>query len=429
MARDLTQVFIDRISPAAARQEIPDGKVRGLFLIVQPSGAMSWGVRYRFAGAPKKFTVGTYPGISLKAARELASEALTSVARGIDPSAQKKAAKTAKRLSDAEAENTVEAVVNRFKAEYLEEFSRPATIAETSRMLNKEFVGAYGNRSLMSITDSDIAKLIGGIKRRGSPVMANRLLGRLKKLFAWAVSQKIVMISPCKDIDPPAPEQSRERVLSESELAHIWRAAGKLDWPFGPIFQLLILTGARRDEVADARWSEYDLDQRLWTIPRERTKNGREHIVPLSPAAVGILEKLPRVESKLGLVFTTTGETPVQGFSRVRDRVAAHALASMRQEGSESGRKPEDIELPHWTLHDFRRTVATGLQRLRIDLIVVEKILNHTSGSLRGVAGIYARHAFTDEKRAALDLWSRHVEAIVRGAPVGNVVDLALARA
>ena len=184
-------------------------------------------------------------------------------------------------------------------------------------------------------------------------------------------------------------------MLTDDELRLILRACDHLNEPFGALIKLLALTAQRRDEVGQMSWREIDLDARLWTIPKERAKNGIAHDVPLSEAAVSVLAGIRRIAGSRRLVFTTTGETPVSGFSKIKKRL--------------------DSALPDaspWVLHDLRRTAATGMARLGVSLPVVEKVLNHTSGSFGGVAGIYQRHHFADEKRAAMEAWANHVAEI-----------------
>ena len=186
----------------------------------------------------------------------------------------------------------------------------------------------------------------------------------------------------------------------------MWLAAAALGWPFGPLVQLLILTGQRLGEVAEMTWGEIDLAGKMWTLPKERCKNGRAHQVPLSPQALAILESLPRVDSERGLVFTTNGKTPISGFSKARARLGA-ALP----------------DAPHWTFHDLRRSAATGMAALGVAIPVVERVLNHVSGSFGGIVGVYQRHGYFDERRDALDRWARHVEALA-SVEADNVVPL-----
>jgi integrase len=222
-------------------------------------------------------------------------------------------------------------------------------------------------------------------------------------MFAWAVSRDIIAASPCAGVKPPAAETSRDRVLSDDELKTVWRACDKVGWPFGPMVKLLALTAQRRDEVAEMRWSEIDFKARTWTLARERVKNDQTHVVPLSDAAIEILQALPEIKGKgeHDFVFTTTGATPVAGFSRAKNRLDGAILESV-------DRAPD-----HWTFHDLRRTAASGMARLGVNLPVIEKVLNHTSGSFAGVVGIYQRHSFAEEKMTALQTWGRYLNQLV----------------
>jgi integrase len=243
-------------------------------------------------------------------------------------------------------------------------------------------------------------------------------------MFAWAVSRDILPASPCAGVSPPAAEHSRDRVLTDDELRLVWKAADAIGAPFGPMVQALILTLQRRDEVADMRRSELRLNDRLWIIPKERVKNGKTHEVPLSDAALQLFAKRPKI-GKAGLLFTVTGETPVSGFSRAKDRLDAEILKLQKAEAIERGDNPEEIDpIPHWTLHDLRRTGATGMARLDVNLPVIERILNHISGSFGGIVSIYQQYQFADKKRKALDDWAGFVQSIVSGTSDKNVDSL-----
>jgi integrase len=197
---------------------------------------------------------------------------------------------------------------------------------------------------------------------------------------------------------PPRPERVAEHEHDgDHELALIWRAADATDYPFGPFTKLLMLTGQRREEIAGMRWSELDPDLTTWTLPRERTKNAEPHQVPIVPWARTILAGLPRMVGS-DLVFTTTGRTSISGFSRAKTTLDA---AVTKLNGG--------VPIAPWRIHDLRRTMATGMARLGVQLPVVEKLLNHISGSFAGVAGIYQRHDFADEKRQALEAWAQHL--------------------
>ena len=179
----------------------------------------------------------------------------------------------------------------------------------------------------------------------------------------------------------------------------MWGAAGRINGPFGSVVKLLILTGQRRSEVAEMEWPELDLEQRLWTLPPERVKNDTRNDVPLSPPAVAVIEQVKRIGERF--VFTLNGEAPIADFSKSKDRLDALL--------------PPDT--PPWTLHDLRRSVASGMARLGISLPVIEKVLNHRSGSFAGIVGVYQLHDFRNEKAQALERWGSHVEQLVSHTP------------
>ena len=277
---------------------------------------------------------------------------------------------------------------------------------------------------------SDIHDLLDEIVDRGAPIVANRTLAVFRRLCNWAVERGIIDTSPCDKIKAPAAEESRDRVLTDDEVRLAWGAFERVGWPFGQIAQLLLLTGARRDEVASARWNEIDLNASTWTIAKERSKNGIAHEIPLSEAATNILRSLPRIGDKRdALIFSTTGRTPVSGFSRAKEAVDTEILVALKERAVESGLTPEDVLAPErWTLHDLRRTAASGMAGLGIAPHVVEAVLNHRSGTIKGVAAVYNRYTYAAEKRQALDAWARRLGVIAAGAEASNVVELVKAR-
>ena len=397
MAKALTAVTLQNLRPSQARRELPDGLVRGLYFVLQPSGKASWAVRYRHQHKTRKLTLGTFPAIDLKSARDLASKALVKVAAGVDPAFEKKT-EAAARKNDA-----IEAVVDQFVERYAKANARRSW-PETERILNREIVSAWRGRSLSTVTRREVHDLLDAIVDRGSPITANRTLAAFRRLCGWAVDRDLIARSPCVGLRPPSTEHSRDRILTDVELRRVWEACGIIDWPFGPLVRLLILTGQRRDEVGALRWSEIDLDAKVWTLPKERAKNNVEHVVPLTERSIEILISLPRVEPPMGKpdhVFTTGGGRPVQGYSK-----AKHRLDAATSIGGET--------IAHWTLHYLRRTFASGCARLGVQLPVIEKVLNHVSGSFGGIVGVYQRHSFAEEKRAALNLWADHVHGLVR---------------
>jgi integrase len=404
MAKPLTIKALENLKPAGRRREVSDGGMPGLYFVIQPSGKQSWAYRYRFNGRPRKWTIGPCPAIDLKTARELAREALRKVASGADPCTEKKAAKAAARIPVGL--DLIETVTSRFVAQYAKRKLKPATAAEIERLLEREVVAPWRGRRLSQIGRADIHDLLDGIVARGSPVTANRTLAWLRRMCSWAIERGLIEISPCAGIRAPAAETSRDRVLSDDEIEAVWLAADGLGTPYNAFVKLLILTGARRSEVAGMTWSEIDTASRVWTLPAARAKNATEYQIPLSDLAVQILQALPRIADS-DLVFTLSGRVPIRGFHNVKTRI-------------------DDLmpACPPWTLHDLRRTFASGCAKLGIAVHVVEAALNHKSGSIRGIAAVYNRYSYDTEKRAAMAAWARQVEQLVTGETAANVIEL-----
>ena len=418
MARALTVLAAERAKPnPQKRLEIPDGGLPGLYLVVQSSGAKSWALRYRYGGKPRKLTVGAFPGIGLAAARDLAAIAIRAIAEGRDPGRERREARQKAGVDRDLFKNVAAQFIDR----YARRQTRESSWLETARLLGfrpepgatpkasapLEATGAgiaarWSGRTVSEITRRDVIELLDETVDRGATTMANRELAAVRRMFGWCTERGIVEASPCAGVRAPVPERSRDQLLSDDEIKIFWIGADAIGWPFGPLFKLLLLTGQRRDEVGEMRWREIDNDGPLWALPRERVKAGRAHDVPLSDAALAILMALPRVSGRSGYVFTTNGVVPVSGWSRAKDRLdKAMADAGMTGEP--------------WRLHDLRRTAASGMARLGINLPVIERVLNHVSGSFGGIVGVYQRHEFSDEKRRALDSWGAHVERLVTG--------------
>ena len=247
-----------------------------------------------------------------------------------------------------------------------------------------------------------------------APTLANRLLGTLKTMGRWAVERGLVEGNPFSD-HRPGPSTDRDRVLNEAELRALLLALKAEPYHQGQMVKMLALSAARRSEVSEMRWSEIDLDAKIWRLPRERAKNDTEHVVPLSDDAVSILQAAPRFDGS-DFVFSSRGDHGVTKFDRFKRRIDASMAASL-------GHAPE-----HWTLHDLRRTAASGMAELGVAPHVIEACLNHRSGIIRGVARTYNRFAYTNEKAAAFQAWSRRLREIETGksAP-SNVVTLARA--
>jgi integrase len=235
-------------------------------------------------------------------------------------------------------------------------------------------------------------------KIRGGPIAANRTLAAVRSLFNFAVRRGIIDATPVSLVQGPGEENRRDRTLTADEIRVVWAAAERLGYPFGSFFQIALITGQRRSEVAGMRWAHLDFDEALWTLPAEATKVGWTQVVPLPSLAVDMLRKLPGKAYAAGptrFVFTTDGDAPVSGFSKAKlrlDRIIGEARSGEA--------------LAPWTIHDLRRTAATEMARLGVSRFVIGRVLNHAD---RGVTGIYDRHAYLQEKRHALETWARYL--------------------
>lgn len=391
----LNDIFVRNLPiPAEGRAQYPDGKLPGFGVRVSSNGLKVFYLTYRLHGRSRRLILGRYPFKSLAKARAEAHTAIGQIADGIDPQgdgADAADTRSADALTFAQA-------LDQFVDLYCGQHNRASTAAETERILRSVFLDPWSNRAISAINRGDVLTILDAIVGRGKPSAAIHAYAVIRKFFGWAVERGLIEASPCLNLKPPAKKRSRERVLSDRELVKLWKASQAEGYPFGAIFQLLLLTAQRRGEVVGMRWSEIDLKVGLWTIPSERTKNGKTHALPLTPRVRAILKTLPRFESEF--VFPARGK-PEQSYS-----------------GYSKGKRGLDAEakLFDWTLHDLRRTAATGMAQLGVAPHVVEKILNHSTGTFAGVAGVYNRFEYRKEMREALALWAAHIKKAARAA-------------
>jgi integrase len=418
MARALTTKAVEAVKPdPAKRREIPDPSLAGLYLVVQPSGAKSWALRYRWAGKPKKLTLGRWPIMGVAAARAAATEAIEAVGHGNDPGATKKRAKAERIEAQLSERDLIKTLLGDYAKRHL---AKLKSGAEVKRRLEVEVLPHWGERDIHEITRRDVRDLLDRVGDSGRVTTANRLRAYISGFFNWAVDRDIIRVAPSHGIKAVAKEKSRDRVLSDDEIRWFWRACDDLGFPWGPLGQTLLLTGQRLGEVVGLTDAEISGD--TWHLAPDRTKNGRAHTVPLSEAASAVLAGVERIKSAPGYVFTTIGESPLSGYFKGRNRIAER----MAEIASEEAGEP--VEIQRWTFHDLRRTAATGLARLGIPVRVTEAVLNHVSGTAAGIVSVYQRHDYADEKRAALDAWARLVADLVEGR-ADNVIRIEEARA
>jgi integrase len=396
----LTAASVEKLKPPGGGQvEHYDRRLPSFGLRISYKGSKSWFLMTRLDGRLIRVTLGKYPAVSLADARELARIAGRLAAEGNDPRILRT---EAKQQRERERRNTFDVCV----ADFLERHGRrlrPSTLREYRRILTGPDTRGWRDKPLAQITKRDVLDVVEGIDRRGSPGAAKRALVYLRKFFNWCAERDIISVVPTDRIPRPHPEVQRDRVLSEDELRYLLRALKAETGLLGPLVRMLLLTGQRRAEVAGIRWSELreleGADPR-WEIPAERTKNKRGHVVPLAPAAREVLRGIPRVGD---LVFTTTGDTPFSGFGRAKERLDARMAEFLDADGL--------LRMTPWTLHDLRRTMVTLMnERLSVPPHVVEAVVNHMSGSAKaGVAGVYNRALYLDERRSALERWAAHL--------------------
>jgi integrase len=363
-----------------------DDDIAGFGLRLREGGTRTWIYRYRLGKGQFSLTLGNANSVPLALARQNAAQCEAKVRLGGNPAQDKQAAK-------AEANHTVGPLI----AQYLDERKaewRPNSLRQVrlhllhhAKRLHKLPISAVSQRDISSLL-TDIAK--------DHPVTSNRVRTSLAAFLSWVIRQGVRLPDGnVASYTQAKKEKSRDRVLSDAEIRTVWLNCDGAD--HGAIVKLLLLTGQREAEIGSLRWDEVQAEQII--LPSDRTKNKRPHVVPLSAPAKAILDGL-RIADRT-LVF---GRNDSFGF-----RGWAIAKARLDKSIAKAGTR-----LPHWTLHDLRRTCATGMAGLKIQPHIIEAVLNHVSGHKAGVAGIYNRAAYDEEKREALNRWAAHVLAIAR---------------
>jgi integrase len=382
----LTKSSIDALPTPNLDVVYWDADFPGFGVKITPKGRKVFVVLYRTGGAGsklRKYTIGPYGRVTLHQARVAAQKVFAAKLEGRDPAAEKREAK--RRV----VADRVEDLLESFIAQHL---SQNRSAGEVSRLLRREIGKAWTSKSIHEITKRDVVEVISAIEQRGAPVAANKTLKSIKTFLRWCVGRAVLDQSPADGVPLPTKEVARDRVLDDQELTQVILAARKFGGPYGGIVELLALTGQRREEVARLSWEELDLKLRVWTIPKSRTKNAKVHVVHLCEQSIDVLKRARRQGP---LVFSLLGTKPFQEFSK--------AKSVLDQLSGVSG----------WRLHDLRRTCVSGMARLGVAPHVADKILNHQSGTISGVAAVYQRHEFLAERRAALDLWGAHIGRLI----------------
>jgi integrase len=373
---------------------------------LRPGGSKTWTIFYRIGARQRRESLGDCRKLNLDAARKIARQRFAQVELGIDP----QAAKNKARADAAVSKLTLAVAVERY-LDFKKLVLRPSSHAAAVHYFTVHWKPLL-DRPLETIRRLDVASRLQEVAKTHGRVSASRARANLSSLLSWAMREGVIDSNVVIGTNNPAPPSSRDRVLSAPELAAVWNACGGDD-DHGRIVRLLILCAQRRSEVGSMMWGELDLDGAMWRIPGGRTKNHRDHDVPLSPQVLNILSALDHPERRY--VFGRDDANGFAGWSNCKRALDWRLAAAWP-----TSAKP----FQHWTLHDLRRSTATGMADIGVAPHIIEAALNHVSGHKGGVAGVYNRSTYEREKRVALDLWADHLTGVVEGRKGGVVVPL-----
>lgn len=381
MRQNLTDLAIKKLKPRDARYDVWDAKVPNLGLRVFPSGAKSFFLAYYLNQHKRRDTIGRYPEITLTDARRIALERKTALAHGRDPQV-------------ASGDQCFSAILPQFIQLHCERFNKPSTQRGTKKLLENYCLPHWRSIPIHKINRSHILAVLDGIVARGRHATANNCYAAISKFFNWCLSRGLIEANPCASVQRPSKTKTRDRVLCDDEIGAVWRAAQQIGYPYGTIISLLLLTGARRGEIANLTRDNINAD----TIHIAETKNNRPHDLPITPLARTILGQVP--DTSKDRLFPANGnpENAFSGFSKCKRHL--DALCPM----------------PHWRIHDLRRSAATHMAQLGVQPHIIERVLNHATGTISGVAAIYNRHAYADEMEQALLLWHNKIESLSKAA-------------
>ncbi len=381
---------IEALSTTKDREEFWEDNGRGLGIRVSRSGGKSWVFMYRFDGKPRRMTFGKFPQVSLADAHQKRADALKRLEEGVDPGAVHQGELSARRVAPTVAE---------FSVTYIEQYARPRKRSweEDERILQKDVLPKIGRLKIEDVRRRDILNVLDSVSARGAPIAANRTLAVVRKMFNYALGRDVLQANPCQGIDAPARENARDRILTEEEIRTFWLGLDNAGMSAGSKLALKfqLITAQRKGEIVSAEWTEFDLPNRMWTIPAAKAKNRLAHRVPLSDMAMNLLEQIHRESEESQWLFPSP-----RGNKHVIDTSVDHALRGVR----------ESLGIADITPHDLRRTAASFMTSLGVDRLVVSKILNHVES---GITAVYDRHSYDNEKRAALDHWGRKLGEVL----------------
>jgi integrase len=429
MPRRQTDVLNDATlrarKPGRTPIDLRDAQQPGLIFTILPSGRKQFSVRYRTQGKQRRLVLGDFPALSLSKARERAATELVTIRGGRDRAVEVRAAK-------ARPSDSVAALARDYLTQHAH--AKKRTGDEDERMLTRDVLPQWGDRSVRTITRRDVRDVLDRIVKRGSPIAANRTLEVIRKMFNWGIKHDWLDANPAAQIEKPGVEQSRDRVLTDDEIRELWALLGRFPGtaekqapgrkrakagpagafcPVSPVLadvqKLRLLTAQRGGEIVRMRWPDLDLESGWWTIPVEHSKNGKPHRVPLVAEAVAIIRAHTPKADEGEKAEPTTGERPDFVFtgrngSLVEDRVKKAGAALSAVLGFE------------FRSHDLRRTVATRLGEAGIPREDISALLNHVQGGPVATR-VYDRYSRDREKRIALDVWARRLRQILKQRP------------
>lgn len=389
-----TEKFIQSLKPKNTRYDVREKSGDGFSIRVATSGERSWVFFYTFEGKKRRMTLGKYPALSLADARKKHRKQLKILESGKNPSVVRK-----REQDEAIESSTVKNLIEEYLKEHARKNKRKSSADEDERMLYKDVLPAWGKHKARDITRRDVILLLDKIKERGAPIIANRTLACIRRMFHFAIKRALLDASPCVMIEAPAKENRRDRYLSRGEIKIFWHSLKKA--PISETIRLalkfLLVTAQRKGEVITAEWSEFDFDSNVWTIPASKAKNGLAHRVPLSTLALGLLSEIKNNSNNPRWLFPSNrNDAPMRGQSVDHAlRRSMHLFPNMES----------------FCVHDCRRTAATHMAGLHVSGEILSRILNHAK---RGVTEAhYIKHSYDDEKRHALNAWSQKLKEII----------------
>jgi integrase len=392
----LTAAQIQRLELPTKQNDVVyfDSETTGFGVRLRSTGGRSYVFYYKAAGRTRRCNIGTVSATVTAAevskAREAAKTLAAKVRLGRDPATERKE-------KIAQTSDTLHKLVDRY-LDYKKPEVRPRSYSEIERHL-KEYAKPLHSLPLHAVDQRTIADRLSSIAKNSGAVTANRVRSSLSAMFSWAMGEGIALLNQVANTNKRE-EQSRDRVLTPSELRLVWNAAGADH--HGVIIKVLMLTGQRRNEIANLRWDEIDFDESLVSLSAARTKNAHQHTVPMSDTVHDLLKAQERKDGR-PFVFGYRAN-PFSGWSKAKAELDE---AITKANGGKA--------ISRWTLHDLRRSTATGMADLGVQPHIVESVLNHQSGHKAGVAGTYNRSTYEPEKRTALDRWAEHLLATVAG--------------